>query len=243
MSVLQVRGITVRYGGVVAVNDVDLTIEEGQVLGVIGPNGAGKSSLVDAITGLTRCEGTVEVDGVDVTRHRVHQRARAGLSRTWQSVELFGDLTVEENLRIVHSRTATDLPDEVEDPLEMLGIGETRALYPDELPLGKRKLVGVARALVARPRVICMDEPAAGLDSRESTALGASLRRISAGGTSILLIDHDMDMVLETCDVLHVLDFGRTVATGQPHDVRRDPAVLQAYLGETHEQMEAGSHG
>ncbi|MPQ97433.1 ATP-binding cassette domain-containing protein [Modestobacter sp. I12A-02628] len=244
MSALDARGITVRYGGVVAVDDVDIVVREGEVLGVIGPNGAGKSSLVDAITGLTRCTGTVELDGVDVTRARVHQRALAGLSRTWQTVELFADLTVEENLRIVRTRHVEhDVDGEIERALELLGIADTRHLLPAELSLGGRKLVGVARALVAGPRVICMDEPAAGLDSRESAALGRSLRSIADGGTGILLIDHDMDMVLGTCDELHVLDFGRTVATGAPQDVRRDPAVLRAYLGETHEPEAVAHHG
>lgn len=227
--VLSAEAITVRYGGVVAVDDVHLAVEEGQVLGVIGPNGAGKSSLVDAICGLTRCTGTVRLSGVDVSRYPVHRRALAGLSRTWQSVELFADITVGENLRIVRG-ARPDRPG-TDDPLELLGVGETRDLHPAELSLGKRKLVGVARALAARPRVICMDEPAAGLDSRESAQLGRNLRRIAAGGTAILLIDHDMDMVMSTCDALHVLDFGKTVAAGPPEAVRSDPAVMRAYLG------------
>ncbi len=244
MSALRARGITVRYGGVLAVDGVDLEVDEGQVLGVIGPNGAGKSSLVDALTGLTRCTGVIELGGVDISRRRVHQRALAGLSRTWQTVELFADLTVEENLRAVRSQRARHSQErEINETLELLGIADTRDLLPAELSLGRRKLVGVARALVARPRVICMDEPAAGLDSRESALLGNSLRGIADNGTAILLIDHDMDMVLSTCDVLHVLDFGRTVTSGRPQDVRRDPAVLRAYLGETHDHEKVAHHG
>ncbi len=236
MTVLSAEGITVRYGGVVAVDDVHIAVGEGQVCGVIGPNGAGKSSLVDAICGLTRCTGSVHLDGVDVSRHPVHRRARAGLSRTWQSVELFADITVEENLRIVRgARTATGAA--AVDPLEVLGLGATRDRYPAELSLGRRKLVGVARALAARPRVICMDEPAAGLDSRESAQLGRSLRRIADAGTAILLIDHDMEMVMSTCDTLHVLDFGKTVASGPPESVRTDAAVMRAYLGTAHEAV------
>lgn len=235
MTVLSAEGITVRYGGVVAVDDVDVAVEEGQVVGVIGPNGAGKSSLVDAVCGLTRCTGTVRLDGVDVSRYPVHRRARAGLSRTWQSVELFADITVGENLRIVRGARTDGAA--APDPLELLGVGGTRDLYPGELSLGRRKLVGVARALAARPRVICMDEPAAGLDSRESAQLGRNLRRIADAGTAVLLIDHDMDMVMSTCDALHVLDFGRTVAVGPPETVRADPAVMRAYLGTTHEAV------
>lgn len=233
MSLLTATGITVRYGGVVAVSDVDLTVSAGQIVGIIGPNGAGKSSLIDALTGFARCAGTVVLDGVDISRYPVHRRALAGLSRTWQSVDLFADITVAENLRVVPTARTAGVPHR--DPLDLLGISDCRDLLPPELPLGKRKLVGVARALAGRPRVICMDEPAAGLDSRESAALGRTLRAIADGGTAVVLIDHDMDMVVRTCDVLNVLDFGSLVASGPPGTVRRDPAVLRAYLGETPE--------
>ena len=243
-TVLATSGLSVRFGGVHAVEDVDLTVEEGQLVGLIGPNGAGKTTFVDAITGFVRYTGVAELDGKDLAGLSPHVRARRGLARTWQSTELFDDLTVRENLVVAAERPSflslvgevvgRGLPnDEASDrALELLGIDRLGAAMPAELTQGQRKLVGVARAIAMGPRLLCLDEPAAGLDTRESGELGQRLRQIADAGTTTLLIDHDMGLVLTICDRIVVLEFGRVIAAGQPDEVRRDPRVVAAYLGD-----------
>ncbi|MFF5497819.1 ABC transporter ATP-binding protein [Streptomyces aquilus] len=243
---LCVDGLTVSYGGVTAVDAVTFTVPERQVTGLIGPNGAGKTSLIDALTGYTRpAAGRVLLDGTDITRRPPYWRARQGLTRTFQSVELFDDLTVRENLLAAREHTAESgleslLPGrrkaeehtaDVARALELTGLGAVVDRYPSELALGQRKLVGVARALAARPRLVLLDEPAAGLDSDESQELGARLRSLAQGGVGVLLVDHDMGLVLSTCDQVMVLDFGRLIASGPAEKVRKDPVVISAYLG------------
>lgn len=241
---LRATGLGVRFGGVRALIDLSLEVGDGQLVGLIGPNGAGKTTTIDALTGFVRHEGRVAVDGEDLTEAAPHRRAAAGLARTWQSLELFDDLTVEENLRVAADRsslvsTLGDLvrpsrprPDDgVRWALDVLDLESVAGTYPPELSLGRRKLAAVARALAARPSVLLLDEPAAGLDSSESLAFGETLRRIVAHGTSILLIDHDMALVLGVCDHLYVLDFGRLIASGPPDAVRADARVVAAYLG------------
>lgn len=241
---LRATGLGVRFGGVRALVDLSLEVGDGQLVGLIGPNGAGKTTTIDALTGFVRHEGRVSIDGEDLSDEPPHRRAAAGLARTWQSLELFDDLTIEENLRVAADRsslvsTIGDLvrpsrprPDDgVRWALDVLDLGAVAASYPPELSLGRRKLAAVARALAARPSVLLLDEPAAGLDSSESLAFGSTLQRIVAHGTSILLIDHDMALVLGVCDHLYVLDFGRLIASGPPDAVRADPRVVAAYLG------------
>ena len=250
MSVLlDVSDLTVRYGGVVAVDGVSFTIEEGTVFGLIGPNGAGKTSMVDALTGYTRpASGTVIFGGRDVTRMRPYRRARLGLGRTFQSVELFDDLTVEENLLVASEHVTVlsamrDLlgperqPDRsgVDWAITVCGLEDIVDRYPSEISLGQRKLVGVGRALAFRPRLVLLDEPAAGLDTDESVELGRRLRELPAEhGVGVFLIDHDMGLVLGTCDHILVLDFGRQIAAGTPTEIRQDEGVIAAYLGAGH---------
>jgi branched-chain amino acid transport system ATP-binding protein len=263
-AVLATAGLSVRFGGVRAVDEVDVVVEEGQLVGLIGPNGAGKTTFVDAITGFVRYTGRVELDGSDLGGMAPHARARRGLARTWQSTELFDDLTVRENITVAAERPsfvalaaelvgrrppAGEAPDEALALLDLTGLEEA---MPAELTQGQRKLVGVARAVAMRPRLLCLDEPAAGLDSRESEGLGQRLRHIADGGTTTLLIDHDMGLVMNICDRIVVLEFGKVIAAGPPDEVRRDPLVVSAYLGGaeavrsaddaavTHEQEEAG---
>jgi branched-chain amino acid transport system ATP-binding protein len=254
---LDVRALRVVYGGVVAVNDVDLQVQEGQVYGLIGPNGAGKTSMIDALTGYHRpAGGKVVFDGADITKMRAHRRARLKLVRTFQSVELFDDLTVDENLLVASERTdvaqvlreiflPTPPPDrtDVDWAISVCDLGEVVDRYPREISHGQRKLVGVARALAQRPRLVLLDEPAAGLDTDESIELGSRLRSLpDEHGVSVLLVDHDMGLVLTVCDRLMVIDFGSRIAEGSPAEIREDPRVLEAYLG-THGDPEAAAAG
>lgn len=245
-TLLSVDGLTVTYGGVTAVDAVTFAVREAHVTGLIGPNGAGKTSLIDALTGYTRpASGRVLLDGTDITRRPTYWRARQGLSRTFQSVELFDDLTVRENLLTARERTAAAglgglaslrrrsaaHAADVARALELAGLESVADRYPSQLALGQRKLVGVARALASRPRLVLLDEPAAGLDSDESEEFGARLRSLADDGVGVLLVDHDMGLVLGTCDQVMVLDFGRLIASGPADEIRQDPVVISAYLG------------
>ena len=242
-AVLATSGLSVRFGGVRAVDDVDVDVEEGQLVGLIGPNGAGKTTFVDAITGFVRYTGRVELDGRDLGGMPPHERARLGLARTWQSTELFDDLTVLENLTVAAERPsvlalAAELVGRRSRPAEsparalaLLDLAPLEEAMPAELTQGQRKLVGVARAFAMEPRLLCLDEPAAGLDTRESDDLGQRLRQIADAGTTTLLIDHDMGLVLTICDHIVVLEFGKVIAAGPPDEVRRNEQVVRAYLG------------
>jgi branched-chain amino acid transport system ATP-binding protein len=250
MSVLSARDISVSFGGVRAVVDVDLDVEPGQLVGLIGPNGAGKTTFVDAITGFVPHRGTVTLAGSDITGLDPHTRARRGLARTWQAIELFDDLTVRENLTVAADRPsvgttvkqlftgAARRSDAMDEALEVFGLGALADVTPSEIPQGQRKLVAVARALAARPVLLCLDEPAAGLDARESVAFGRHLREIVDRGTPTLLIDHDMGLVLAICDYVVVLEFGKVIARGTPREVRADPNVVSAYLGSAASELE-----
>lgn len=242
---LNAADITVYYGGVCAVDALSLTVRQGEVVGLIGPNGAGKTSFIDAVTGFTAHLGTVHLDGVAVHELAAHRRARAGLRRTWQSIELFGDLTVRENVAVASDRPSVrsvtrDLvrgdaggPNVVvvEELLVRMGLLTVADEFPSSLPLGVQKLVGVARACAGDPAVVLLDEPAAGLDTDESRELGVRLRELAASGVGLLLVDHDMGLVLETCDRVYVVDFGRLIAEGTPEEIIREPNVVAAYLG------------
>jgi branched-chain amino acid transport system ATP-binding protein len=242
-AVLSAHGVSVSFGGVRALVDVDLEVPEGTLVGLIGPNGAGKTTFIDAISGFVRARGRVELAGMDLSGLAPHQRARSGLARTWQAGELFDDLTVAENLAVAtEHQSAWAATREVlwkappngtaaRDALARVGLESSSEKLPALLSQGDRKLVGVARALAAEPRVVCLDEPAAGLDSAESERLGQQLRRVVDDGTAMLLVDHDMGLVLSVCDWIVVLEFGKVIATGTPDDVRRDRRVVEAYLG------------
>jgi ABC-type branched-subunit amino acid transport system ATPase component/ABC-type branched-subunit amino acid transport system permease subunit len=226
-AVLRVNGLSVAFGGVHALSDVDLEVREGELVGLIGPNGAGKTTLIDAVTGFVHFSGTVELDGRDVRRLAPYQRARLGLGRTWQSTDLFDDLDVRENLTVAAPKDTG----EVDSTLASVGIDLASEAMPGQLSQGQRKLVGIARALASSPRLVCLDEPAAGLDTNESQQLGARLRELADQGQSTLLIDHDMGLVLSICDRVVVLEFGKVIADDVPEVVRRDPNVISAYLG------------
>jgi branched-chain amino acid transport system ATP-binding protein len=250
-SVLSASGVSVSFGGVHAVVDVDIDVAPGELVGLIGPNGAGKTTFVDAITGFVPHRGRTALDGADITGLSPHERSRRGLARTWQAIELFDDLTVRENLTVAahHPSLLTTLKDLFTNPLARSSVvDEALAVFalepfaeatPSELTQGQRKLVAVARALAARPKLLCLDEPAAGLDAHESIAFGKHLREIVDRGTPILLIDHDMGLVLGISDRVVVLEFGRVIAVGTPSDVRADAKVVAAYLGSASNEAKA----
>jgi branched-chain amino acid transport system ATP-binding protein len=250
--VLEARTVSVSFGGVRAVVDVDVRVEPGQLVGLIGPNGAGKTTFIDAISGFVRYRGSVLLDGRDLAGKAPHQRARLGLARTWQSIDLFDDLTVRENVAVAADhpsawaalRKAVSSPSEhaeqIDDALDLFGLDGRADAMPSELSQADRKLVGVARALAAAPRLLCLDEPAAGLDALEGEALGRHLREIADRGMATLLVDHDMGLVLSISDYVVVLEFGQVIARGTPDAVRRDPNVVRAYLGSAGAEVTAG---
>jgi len=230
--VLSVRNASVHYGGVSAVSDVTLEVPPGAIVGLIGPNGAGKTSLIDAISGFTAMTGDVIFAGNSLVRLKPHQRVQHGLGRTFQGIELYDDLSVEENVA-VGDRTRRRGGRQLSGLFAMLGLSALRTRPVAELSQGQRQLVSIARALAGGPSLLLLDEPAAGLDSRESGWLAARLRDICASGVSMLLVDHDMNLMLGLCDVLYVLDFGSVIASGTPEQVRADDKVIGAYLGNT----------
>jgi branched-chain amino acid transport system ATP-binding protein len=241
---LHVANLTVRYGGVMAVHDVSLDVAAGAIAGLIGPNGAGKTTFIDCLSGFTpAASGRIELDGESIDDLAAHERARRGMVRTFQSLELFDDLTVRENLLVPATPprrgsfladllgTRAGEPEIVGEVVGRLRLGDVIDRRPDELSNGQRHMVALARALVARPRVLLLDEPAAGLDTRETAALAEVLRALPDSGVTVLLVDHDMSVVLGVCDTVHVLDFGGLIASGPPMRIRHDPMVISAYLG------------
>ncbi len=246
VPLLDARGVTVRFGGVLANDDVTVAVPPGGFVGLIGPNGAGKTTLIDALTGFVPLDdGDVLVDGISLNGLSPSQRARRGLLRTFQSLELFDDLTVEQNcyaaaeeprrrdliLDMVKPRRQSRATDQVEWAMSVVGVEGLRHERPLDLSHGTRKLVALARVLAARPRLVLLDEPAAGLDTTESRELGRRLGLLIDEGISVLMIDHDMGLVFAVCDSIYVLDFGHVIAHGTPDEIRRDPAVVSAYLG------------
>jgi branched-chain amino acid transport system ATP-binding protein len=254
-ALLSTSSLTVTYGGLNANDRIDLTIEEGKLVGLIGPNGAGKTTFIDAITGFTRVSsGTAEFAGQPINDLSAAERAHLGLSRTFQSLELFEDLKVRDNLLVAAERRRwysflVDMlqpgagqrayDEQVEWALSVVGISDLGDRLPVDLSHGQRKLVGVARALAAQPKLVLLDEPAAGLDTVESQHLARQLRSLLDHGTTVFLIDHDMGLVLNVCDDIYVLDFGKVIAHGTPAEVRSDPVVIGAYLGESAGESQA----
>jgi sulfate-transporting ATPase len=247
---LEVRDLTVRYGGVVAVDNASLVVNPGEVVALIGPNGAGKTSLIDAITGFARpAGGSVLLDGSSIDGWPVHRRAQAGVARSFQGLELFEGSTVRENIQIACDRRdvksyVSDLvrPQEALTPLAIAAIQEFELESEldsrvSEISYGHRRLVGIARAIAARPAVLLLDEPAAGLSVNESEELAHIVRRLTDDwGLGVLLVEHDMSFVMGISDRVVVLDFGRTIAQGTPEEVRGNPAVVEAYLGAPEDQ-------
>lgn len=235
-TMLEAAGLTVHYGGVLAVSDVSLRVAAGSVVGLIGPNGAGKTSAIDAMTGFARADGTVKLCGEPIETLRPHERVRRGLSRTFQSLDLYDDLTVDENVgAALFGQRGADRERRVVEVLGLLGIEQLRDRPAGALSQGQRQLVSIARACAADPKVLLLDEPAAGLDTTESRWLAERIRGIAATGVGVLLVDHDIALVLDACDHIYVLDFGTVIAQGPPDAIRSDRGVAAAYLGTRHD--------
>ncbi len=246
-AVLEVSGLTVRFGGVIAVNGAALRVPTGRVMGLIGPNGAGKTTLVDAVTGFVKpASGQVRLDGVRIEGWPAHKRTRAGVSRSYQSLELFEDLTVRENL--LSASDARDLKGYLSGPFrpgaQVLSAAAIAAVHefglekdlerrPSDLPYGRRSILAIARAIAVEPSILLLDEPAAGLDEAETAELAVLVRRLADDwGIGILLIEHDMSFVMSVCDEVIVLDFGAVIAQGSPAEIQANPLVRAAYLGD-----------
>ena len=246
MTLLQTTDLTVTFGGLHANNAVNITVNPQQFVGLIGPNGAGKTTFIDAITGYVGSTGGIELDGEDLRPLKPHERTRRGLVRTFQSLELFEDLTVEDNLLVaaqpprwsdwifdmLHiSRVTPEIRSRLDNALDLVDLNDVRGMTPINLSHGQRKLVGVARALVMDPKLVLLDEPAAGLDSDESQVFGQRIRSLLSTGLSVFMIEHDMGLVLSVCDYIYVLDFGRQLFEGTAPEVAASEAVRIAYLG------------
>jgi branched-chain amino acid transport system ATP-binding protein len=243
MALLDVRQVSVSFGGLQALSDVSIDVQVGHVTGLIGPNGAGKTTLFNVITGLLGPNsGRVELDGRDITRRKPHQRARLGIGRTFQRLETFGSLTARENVLVAaemrrgwshdRKRSPSVVADEI---LERVGLQEVAEDRVDRLPTGTARLVELGRALATQPRVLLLDEPSAGLNESETATLGSLLQEVAGTGLAVLLVEHDMSFVMGTCERIHVLDFGRIISVGTPTEVQGDQTVRAAYLGEGEE--------
>ncbi|MFF0815839.1 ABC transporter ATP-binding protein [Rhodococcus sp. NPDC003318] len=240
---LETRGVTVRFGGHVAVDDVSLTVHAGTVTGLIGPNGAGKTTLFNTVTGLQKpTAGRVLIDGQDVTRTAPYKRARTGLARTFQRMELFLSLSVRDNLRVagdIHgngtrgagTRRRRELEAETDRLLALTGLTDVAHMDVSDIPTGRARVVEVARALMTAPRVLLLDEPASGQTEQETADFAELLVRLAGEGLGICLVEHDLPLVMRVCSRIHVLDFGSLIASGTPVEIRNDPAVVAAYIG------------
>jgi branched-chain amino acid transport system ATP-binding protein len=239
VTLLDVVGVSVRFGGHQALFDVSFGAESGCVTGLIGPNGAGKTTLFNVITGLQPPNsGIVRIDGRDITGLAPYKRARRGLARTFQRLELFTLLTVRENIRVAadihrgHTRDRSIVPDQVAtELLDRIGLSALADAKMGELPTGQARLVELGRALATRPRLLLLDEPASGQTEQETAAFATLLADLARDGMAVVLVEHDMPLVMRASNVIHVLDFGRIIATGSPDEIKSDSAVLTAYLG------------
>ncbi len=238
MAVLEAHELNVRFGGHHAVRDVSFEVDAGSIVGLIGPNGAGKTTIFNAVSGVQRCTGLVRLDGVDISRAPAHRRARLGMNRTFQRLEVFGSMSAYDNIRTAaeisaraHRRPLRDAVNIADRMVALLGLGAVADRRADALPTGQARLVELGRALATEPKVVLLDEPASGLDDNETNRLADVLTALAASGMAILLVEHDIDLVMRLCAKIFVLDFGAVIAVGDPEYVRNDPRVRAAYLG------------
>ncbi|MCU1594686.1 MAG: amino acid/amide transporter ATP-binding protein 1, family [Frankiales bacterium] len=242
MALLEVDDVHVRFGGVIAVNGATFDVSESSVIGLMGPNGAGKTTLFNVITGLqTPTSGAVRFEGRDITKVHPRLRAVAGIGRTFQRLEVFGSLTVGDNIRVAAEMRGMDSPDRVRDELlERVGLRAFADVTADSVPTGIARLTELARALAVDPRLLLLDEPSSGLSESETDDFAVLVRSLAEDdGRSVLIVEHDVDLVLGLCSEIHVLDFGSIIASGPPEVIRADKRVQDAYLGADDEAAEA----
>jgi branched-chain amino acid transport system ATP-binding protein len=247
MSLLEIQHVTVRFGGVTAVNRATLSAGPGLVTGLIGPNGAGKTTLFNVVSGLQRpTRGRVVLGGEDITGAGPHARARRGLARTFQRLEAFGSLSVRENVLVAaeirqgsgwrsrwgRGRAGRSPGQVAADLIERVGLTPFADRQADTVPTGTARLLELARALALEPAVLLLDEPSSGLSGEETRAFGTLLGELAAEGRAVLIVEHDMELIMRVCDRIHVLDFGQVIAAGTPAEVRADERVRSAYLGQ-----------
>ncbi len=252
MPILEIRNLFKSFGGLTAVVDFNMTIEERELVGLIGPNGAGKTTVFNLITGVYRPDrGTIEMEGKSIVGKKPHEICRAGIARTFQNIRLFGGLSVIDNVRIsLHKNVPYSLPAAImrlpaffrgeswmakraTDLLELLGLAEKKDELARNLPYGEQRRLEIARALATDPKLVILDEPAAGMNPQETQELMDLIKRLREEfRLTILLIEHDMSLVMGLCERILVLDYGRTIAEGRPEEIKNNPRVIEAYLGE-----------
>jgi branched-chain amino acid transport system ATP-binding protein len=241
MALLEARDVTVRFGGKRALDAASIAVVAGSVTGLIGPNGAGKTTLFNVITGLLDPDdGEVVLDGRDITKASPHKRAQLGLARTFQRLELFTSLSVRDNIRVagdirntwgIRGLGRSDAQQEADRVIELTGLGAVADREVAEIPTGQARVVELARALMTQPKVLLLDEPASGQTEQETESFGRLLQRLASDGLAICLVEHDMTLVMDVCETIHVLDYGKAIAAGTPDDIRTNQAVVDAYLG------------
>ena len=247
---LEIEKLTVKFGGLVAVSNLDMTVREGEIHSLIGPNGAGKTTVMNCISGFQRFKGKIYFEGRELSPLPSYERARIGIARTFQNLELFGSMTVKENLLLglhpsfrhnimkdIFTLPKEAIPETAIKVARLVGIEKIMESYVAFLPYGIKKIVEIGRALVSNPKLIMLDEPAAGLNFDEKEHLKGVIRRIKESGITVLLIEHDMSLIMDISDSVTVMNFGKKIAEGSPKEISRDPLVIDAYLGENEDAI------